>query len=454
MSISASFDEDAVAVEPGDEAALSVHVANSGTTVEELRLEPVGPCAQWSSVEPERLSLYPGASGSAEVRIRPPRLSGTAAGDTTLGLRVVPTSDANQPVVAERPVTVLPFTEVAAELVPRSSHSAWRGRHKAAVDNRGNTPVAVALTAQGASERVKFVLEPAELTIPAGETKLARLNARPARRLWRGAPTTHTFQIVVALRSDEDGPAPQPTVLDGTYEQQPLLPRWLPKAVAATVLLAGVLVGLWFGLLRPTVRSAARDAITPDAIQSVADETSAGATTTGASSGTSSGTTAGPGTSAGSGGTSPSAASGGSGAPAGPGSAPPGGTGAVVPHSARVRVNDSVGGGARTGTAYTVKSGQTFGLTDIVVQNPQGDSGTLVVATEDGQILSLALEDFRASDYHFVTPIEVPAKGRITLSVDCREVGRPVKAPAPSQCAESLFLGGTLQTDGSRRSGT
>ena len=118
MSISASFDEDAVAVEPGDEAALSVHVANSGTTVEELRLEPVGPCAGWSSVEPERLSLYPGASGSAAVRIRPPRLSGTAAGDTTLGLRVVPTSDANQPVVAERTVTVLPFTEVAAELVP------------------------------------------------------------------------------------------------------------------------------------------------------------------------------------------------------------------------------------------------------------------------------------------------------------------------------------------------
>ena len=125
-----------------------------------------------------------------------------------------------------------------------------------------------------------------------------------------------------------------------------------------------------------------------------------------------------------------------------------------MPQSARVRVLDSVGGGARSGTAYTVKNGQSFGLTDIVVQNPQGDSGTLVVATPDGQILSLALEDFRASDYHFVTPVEVPAKGRITLSVDCREVGRPVKAPAPSQCAESLFVGGTVQTDVGHRPGT
>ena len=160
MSISASFDEGAVAVEPGGDVALLVQVANSGTTVEELRLEPVGPCAAWTTVEPERLSLYPGASGSAQVHVRPPRTPGTAPGATTLGLRLVPTSDANLPVVAERPLDVLPFMDVSAELVPRASQSAWRGRHEAAVDNRGNTPLTVALAAQGMGERVRFVLDP------------------------------------------------------------------------------------------------------------------------------------------------------------------------------------------------------------------------------------------------------------------------------------------------------
>jgi hypothetical protein len=81
-----------------------------------------------------------------------------------------------------------------------------------------------------------------------------------------------------------------------------------------------------------------------------------------------------------------------------------------------------------------------------VVQNPQGDAGTVVVSTgRDAPVLRLALENFRDSDYHFVTPILVPAGGRVTITVDCRKVGRPVNAPTPSWCSESLFLGGTMQ---------
>lgn len=455
MSISASFDEGAVAVEPGGDVTLLVQVANSGTTVEELRLEPVGPCAAWTEVEPERLSLYPGASGSAQVRVRPPRAPGTAPGTTTLGLRLVPTSDANEPVVAERPLDVMPFTDVSAELVPRTSQSAWRGRHEAAVDNRGNTPLTVTLAAQGMGERVRFALEPAELTVPCGETKLARLNARPARRIWRGAPATHSFQVLVTPEPAPDGSARPPAVLDGTYEQQAILPRWLPRAIVTTVILAGVLVGLWYGLLRPTVRSAARDAITPESIASAASATPG--TTAGSTTGTTAGTTAGStaGATAGSGTTAPAATapaataggtSAGTGSTAGSaGGADPGSGAAGAPTSARITVKDSVGGGTRS-ASYTVASGKTLNVTDIVVQNPQGDAGTLQVAAADGQILSFALEDFRSSDYHFVTPIVVPAGGKVTITAGCREVGRPVKAPVPSQCTESLLLNGTLRS--------
>jgi hypothetical protein len=114
-----------------------------------------------------------------------------------------------------------------------------------------------------------------------------------------------------------------------------------------------------------------------------------------------------------------------------------------------VQVRDATGGGSTTATALPVPKGSTFRLTDIVVQNPQGDAGTVVVSTgQSFPILRLALENFRDSDYHYVTPILVPAGGRITLTVDCRKVGRPVSAPTPSRCAESLFLGGTMQTDG------
>ncbi|MGW1258298.1 COG1470 family protein [Streptomyces sp. NPDC002513] len=441
MSVSASLDESSVTVEPGGEADLAVQVLNSGTIVEECRFEVVGPCADWATVEPESLSLYPGATGSATVTLRPPRTSQVAPGETPLGLRVVPTSDDGETVVLERSVAVRPFTEITSELVPPGSSGAWRGRHKLAVDSRGNTPVTIALTARGATERSRLAFEPAELEIPPGQAKFATLTVRPAKRLWRGTPITHPFQVAVAPRAQEGQDPYQPVVLDGSYEQQAVLPRWLPRALVVAVLVAGALVGLWYSVLRPTVRSAAREAITPQVVESAARQgntTPKGGGKNGQGQEASGG--GGQAGSAGSGGTSAS--------PDGSATAKPGGSGgsggSATPESARVQVQDAVGGSATRRTAYKVPDGKIFELTDVVVQNPQGDAGTVVIATDDGQLLNLALENFRDSDYHFVTPIEVQSGGRITISVSCREVGRPVKAPVPSQCSESLLLGGKI----------
>ncbi|MFC4496779.1 hypothetical protein ACFPA8_21845 [Streptomyces ovatisporus] len=439
MSVSASLDESTVSLEPGSEAALPVQVLNSGTTVEEVRFEVVGPCAGWATVEPESLSLYPGASGAATITLRPPRSSSVMPGETPLGLRVVPTSDATQTVVPERAVEILPFSDVTSEIVPRSSHSAWRGRHEVAVDNRGNTHASFDLEAREETERARLVFEPAELNVPPGEAKFAKLRVRPVHRVWRGAPVTHPFQVLVTQKSLGEGAEPPvPVVLDGTYEQEAILPRWLPRVLVVAVLLVGLLAGLWYGLLKPTVRSAAKEAITPKAIQDAqAKHTSGGAGGGQASGGADAGASGSGGRSAGQ--------DGGGGSGSGSGSGGGGGGGGGASESARTQVKDSVGGGASDKTAYTVPGGKTFALTDIVVQNPQGDSGTVVVSSEDGQVLDLALENFRDSDYHFVTPIEVSAGGKITISITCREVGKPVKAPKPSQCSESLFLGGSLR---------
>ncbi len=439
MSVSASLDESTVTLEPGSEAALPVQVLNSGTTVEEVRFEVIGPCAGWATVEPESLSLYPGASGAATITLHPPRSSAVMPGETPLGLRVVPTSDVGATVVPERSVQILPFTDVTSEIVPRASHSAWRGRHEVAVDNRGNTHTSIGLEAREETERARLVFEPEELNVPPGEAKFAKLRVRPVNRVWRGAPVTHPFQVLVTQQSlGEGSDPPMPVVLDGTYEQEAILPRWLPRVLIAAVLLVGLLAGLWYGLLRPTVRSAAKEAITPEAI----NDAQAQRSTQGADGGSSEGGGANGGAS-GSGGQSSGQNGGGEN---GSGS---GGAGSGVPKSANTtQVKDSVGGGATDKTAYTVPEGQTFELTDIVVQNPQGDSGTVVVSSEDGQVLDLALENFRDSDYHFVTPIQIASGGKITISITCREVGKPVKAPKPSQCSESLFVGGTLSKDG------
>ncbi|MFH8472094.1 hypothetical protein [Streptomyces sp. NPDC018000] len=446
MSLTASLDDSSVTAAPGEETALPLRILNSGSTVEEYRFEVVGECAAWSTVEPATLSLYPGDSQTVSLVLRPPRDSTVLAGETPFGIRVVPTSEQGDTVVPEGRVTVLPFTETTAELVPRSSHGAWRGRHQLAVDNRGNTPATVRLGAQSGTERARVTFAADTLQIAPGKAEFGKLRIRPAKRVWRGTPVTHPFQVV-ATPDVAEGQAPvAPVVLDGSYQQEPILPRWLPRALITAAVLLIALVGLWYALLRPAVKSAAREAITPDAVRSAAaaaDESK----------------TPDPGSAAGAGSGGGDASGANDGSPKPSPSPSPGasdgtsdgtsdGSAAAAPTSAQVQVRDSVGGGSNTSTALQVPSGKTFQLTDIVVQNPQGDAGTLVVSSgRDAPVLRLALENFRDSDYHFVTPIQVPAGGKVTMTVDCRKVGKPVNAPTPSRCAESLFLGGTMRTE-------
>ncbi|MFJ6443829.1 hypothetical protein [Streptomyces sp. NPDC091649] len=443
MSLTASLDASSVTVVPGEETTLSLQILNSGRTVEEYHFEVVGACAAYSAVEPAVLSLYPGDSGSVSLVMRPPRDATVPAGETTFGVRVMPTGERGDTVVPEGRVTVLPFTETTAELVPRSSYGSRSGRHQFAVDNRGNTPVTVRLGAQPGTEQARVVFAASELRIEPGHAEFAKLRVRPAKRMWRGTPVTHAFQVFAAPQPPEGEEPPPPVLVDGSYQQEPILPRWLPRALLTAALLVLVMAGLWYALLRPAVKSAAREAVTPEAVRSAAAADRSEAPDEGGPDGTGSGggAAAGAGTGGGSAGPTPS-----------PGSSAPGADGgdtaAGAPASAQVRVRDAVGGGPNTGTALEVPAGHTFQLTDIVVQNPQGDAGTVIVtAGEDTRVLSLGLENFRDSDYHFVTPIQVPAGGKVTMTIDCRRIGKPVGAPAPSRCSSSMFLGGTMRPD-------
>ncbi|MEV7427460.1 MULTISPECIES: COG1470 family protein [unclassified Streptomyces] len=459
MSVTASLDVTSVTAEPGGDTDVPLQILNSSSTVEEYRFEVIGACAAWATVEPPALSLYPGASGTVRLRLRPPRDPSVLTGETPFGIRVVPTSEQSETVVPEGTVTVAPFTEVTSELVPRGSSGARRGRHQLAVDNRGNAPVTVQLTGRTGTERARVEFTAPELVIPPGHADFAKLSVRPVRRVWRGTPVTHTFQAFVAPVMTDGQEPYEPLTLDGSYEQQAILPRWLPRALVLAAIAVIALAGFWYALLRPAVKSAAREAITPEAIASAAEKTASpagGAANSGAGNGGSGSGTANTGASNGADGGADGGGTGGdAGASNGSGSGSGGtatgrgtsGSGAGVPTSARVEVRDTVGGSPSTGSAYKVPGGSTFELTDIVVQNPQGDAGTLIVTSQDAPILRLALENFRDSDYHFVTPILVSAGGEITMTVDCREVGKPVKAPTPTRCSQSLLLGGTLRPD-------
>lgn len=77
-------------------------------------------------------------------------------------------------------------------------------------------------------------------------------------------------------------------------------------------------------------------------------------------------------------------------------------------------------------------AGQLLRLTDIVLQNPQGDSGRLEVRRDGDVLLTLALQNFRDIDYHFVAPILFGEGSSLQLSLVCDAVTAPATSCRPS----------------------
>ncbi len=64
-------------------------------------------------------------------------------------------------------------------------------------------------------------------------------------------------------------------------------------------------------------------------------------------------------------------------------------------------------------------SGRTLRVTDIVLQNPSGNTGSLRVKRGDQVLLEVGLENFRSQDFHFVTPITFTSEQRLILEGQC-----------------------------------
>ncbi|MEU8682713.1 hydrogenase expression protein [Streptomyces sp. NPDC048611] len=248
-----SLEPAAITVDPGSDARVRLRVRNTGDTVEEYRLQPVGSAAGWTRVEPDVLRLYPGAEGTAQVEFAPPRTPDAAAGPTPFGIRVEPAEHPEIRDVVEGQVTVGPFTELRCELVPLTVRGRWRAKASAAVDNLGNQPLTVSLSGRENGDALTVEPEPTSVQIAPGRAGFVDLNIRPGAVSWVGGEHKHPFTVSVTRAGTSE-----PTELRGTYLQPSVLPRWVMALLSLLLVAALAFVALWFKNV-PKVASSARE---------------------------------------------------------------------------------------------------------------------------------------------------------------------------------------------------
>jgi hypothetical protein len=379
MGAIASLASKRLSVVPGAEASVEVLVRNTGTVVDQLTAGVLGDAAPWAAAEPPFLSLFPGTEGTLRIVFRPPRDASVPAGPLPFGVRIASREDPAGSVVEEGVLDVAPFADVTAELAPRTSRGSRGATHDLAVDNRGNAPLNATISAADPDQLLDFDIKPPSVVAEPGAATFARLAVRPRKRFWRGQPQTRPFRVQV------EAPGQMPVGADGTLLQEPLLPPWFLRALAALLALLLALIVIWLFLLRPTIQSAAQERA-EQVLESAGIPVGGGVVTP------------------------PGGGDPGGGDPGGGGGAPAGGGGGVAvvstPRDGRIVAN---GEPARPG------QDRTLFVTDLVFSNPGAESGDLLLRRSGETLLVLRLENFRDLDFHFVTPIVVRPDQRLEL---------------------------------------
>jgi hypothetical protein len=463
MGSSASLDRTELAVEPGQEVSAQLRVRNNGSVVDQFTFEGLGSGAAWIEAEPEVLSLFPGAEGTVTVHFRPPKSPNTAPGPTPFGIKVVSGEDPMGSAVEEGVITVGRFADRSVEIYPVTQRGRRKGQFEIAVDNRGNAPIEVEFSGSDPENACRYAFAQQALTVEPGTAHFTKFEVIPHDRFWKGPPKTHQFQVLVSERARHaELPAPQMAgpgappappdsmpvpvavapveAVNGTLLQEAMIPAWLIKAIIALIALLIILWILWITLFKPTVESAAKDAVEAplasltekvDALAPPGAETPGGggaATTTTVLSGDGGNNT---------GGTTTTVAGGDividttTTIPTSTFATPFGN-----PADFQLGVASVVPGG--TAQNFTNPFSSTFAITDMVLQNPNGDTGVIQIKRDGNILMQSALENFRDLDLHFVAPYMFNPGSSLTMTVTCNTPG----PPNPSGCAVSASFGG------------
>jgi hypothetical protein len=242
----------AVDLEPGTAASLTVRIVNTSQIVERYAITVVGPAERWSTVTPAELPLMPDDEGTAEVTMTAPAEHAPPAGTAVVGIKVSSTRTGAS-WVEELEVHVSSVARVTLALAPELRRTSGTANYEAVIDNQGNVPLALELRGEDQERAAHFQFAPPSLEVLPGEEP-ARVRVRvTVPRRWTGPEVTRML-TVHALG------APEPLQASATLVQRSRLSsgllRGIGGAAAAAVIVGAILIPKLLGGDEPANGSA------------------------------------------------------------------------------------------------------------------------------------------------------------------------------------------------------
>jgi hypothetical protein len=438
MGATGRLTDTALRVECGQEATTTLTVRNTGTVVDEFAITVLGESAAWAVAEPGALSLFPDAEGTVTVRFRPPRNANTPQGVLPFGVGVGSREDPSGSVVEEGQIDLVPFIDLSAEIVPRTSRGRLRAFHEVAIDNRGNDAAELSIAASDPDGALSYWFPADTLTAAPGTASFTRFRVSAGGPLWRGTAQTLPFSVTVTA-------AGQPPIrLDASFQHQPLIPAWLPRAIAVCFALVLASVAAWYGVIKDQVRAQAVNAAnTAPAVQQANTNVEKVARETGVTLNSSSSSP------------SPTASSSASTAPA---AASGLGNPVTVPVQLEVSPTESP---VTMQLNFPAGGTPTFSVASLLLQNPYNDAGIVTVSVhkaaqtrdEADVVIQQSLLNQTLPNISLTPPMQLAPTDNLRVQVRCSTPGaipQPDGAESTPQdtCQITVLVGGYVRGAG------
>jgi len=388
-------------VAPGTSAVLELTVMNLADTTDSFVLTAVGMAAGYTTIEPAMLTLFGGAQDTVQVVLRPPMLPSTTAGPTSLSVRIVPQHDPDNIATAETTIVVGGSFDRRINVLQPAQRGRRGAGYEMMVENRGNTQASMRLHLVDPSGRVEGDFDPPAAGVEPGGSTLVRLKLRTRGLQWERRSRTIPFRV------DADQPGSPTASAPATFVQSPMLPERLFSRLAWVGVGAVALAGAWFGVVRPEIRSAAEQAVADAPAPTSTTVVTGDTLDLGVTQSTL--------------------------VPIGPAED----DGAIINFQLPVVVAVGQAGANQ----YRVPAGKILRVTDLIIQNPQSDQGTLIIGRNGNGLLTYSLTAmFGDIAVPLVTPLEFQANEELTVNVTCLGVGDPVA----TGCSPTVLASGVL----------
>jgi len=221
---------DRVEAAPGSSVEIPLEVVNTGQVIEGVGLRAQGTLEAFTHARPERVALFPDASGTLTAVVDVP--AAFPAGEHPLTL-IVTGNDPAAPVGAHPVLLVVGArAALAVEADPAVARARRRADFVVEVVNKGNVLLDVTLRADDADRTLRARVTPSAVSVAPGERARCTVEARGPRHLV-GSDRDRPLRLEAAAAGQE---AVVPLVL----RQRPLVSRGL-----LTVLTLVAIVGMW-----------------------------------------------------------------------------------------------------------------------------------------------------------------------------------------------------------------